>query len=212
MHKKIMLACMAIAAFAAFVVAPMASAAVLTENGVAVEVGKSIKGTAGQTRFVAGENTVTCSSATMSGTVTANSGGTVAGTIPAGNPVFTGTASEGDCTGGLLGAVKPSVNSELCLHIPKGTDTGSVTGCEGKAVTFTLFATNIFLVGPTKCLYEKASIAAEITTAPANAAIKVVKGEKAKGESTNPSVCPAEGELEMEFELTTTDGTVLTFS
>jgi len=206
MHKKLMMACMAIAAFAAFVIAPMASAATLTENGTAVAVGSSITGKAGETKFTAGAETVICSAADMSGTVTTNSGGAIAGEIAALNPSFTGTATGGDCTSENLGPVKPTVNSKLCLSIAKGTDKGTVTGCAGAAVTFTLAVTNLGI----NCRYEKSSIEVEITTSPKDAEVKVVPGQMVPRESN--FLCPAQGELDMEFVLTTTGGTTLTFS
>jgi hypothetical protein len=206
MHKKLMLACMAIAAFAAFVLAPAASAATLTENGVAVAKGASITGTAGETKFTAGSSTVICSTADMSGTVTANENGTVSGEIPSLNPNFTGTGVNGDCTSSFLGPIKPTVNSKLCLHVAKGTDTGSVTGCGG-VVTFTLHVTNLGIL----CKYETNVVSGNITTAPADAAVNVVE-EPAKGESGNNFACPSEGKLDMEFTLSTTGGGTLTFS
>ena len=205
MHKKLMMACMAITAFAAFVVAPAASGAVLTESGSAVAVGSSITGTAGETKFTAGGETVTCSKADMSGTVTANANGTVAAEIAAGNPIFLGTAGS-DCTSSGLGPVKWTVNSKLCFHVAKGTDQGTVTGCAGAAVTFTLSITNIGI----ECHYEKSSIVVEITTSPADAQVRVIPGQKVPRESN--FLCPKEGELDMEFTLTTTDETTLTFS
>jgi hypothetical protein len=213
MHKKIIMTCMAIAAFAAFVVAPAASGATLTEptaGGVIhhVAVGSSITGEASETKFTAGNSTVTCASAHMSGTVTANSNGTVAGEIAALNPLFTGTGSGGDCTSNGLGPVKPTVNSKLCLHVAKGTDTGSVTGCAGAPVTFTLDVTNLGL----QCKYEKASIAVLITTEPADAEVLVEEGQIAKKEAGGSFFCPEQGELDMEFRLTTTTGQTLTFS
>jgi hypothetical protein len=208
MHKKLIVACMAVAAFAAFVVAPMASGAVLTENGSAVAVGSSITGTATETKFTAGSSTVTCANAHMAGTVTANSNGTVAGEIPAGNGVFTGTATGSDCTSTNLGPVKPTVNSKLCLHVAKGTDTGTVNGCGGP-ITFTLNVTNLGL----NCRYEAASVSGSITTSPADAAVNLVS-QPATGEAGNNFFCPASGELDMEFTLTTTapTPTTLTFS
>jgi hypothetical protein len=213
MHKKIIMACMAIAAFAAFVVAPVASAAELTEGGVTVPVGASIKGTSTETKFTAGNNTVTCNHAVMTGTVTHNSEnevfkGTVSGEIPAGNAVFKGTDEKEDCTSNGLGPVKPTVNSKLCLHIAKGSDTGTVNGCSG-VVTFTLDVTKLGL----ECHYELPAVNGKITTEGEgkDAEINVIAGQIAKRHSSSV-FCPAEGELDMEFKLTTTDGTTLTFS
>jgi len=203
MHKKLMLACMAIVAFAAFVMAPLASAATLTENGVAVPVGTSITGTATEFKYTTGISTFTCSHVEMSGTVTANANGTVAVEIPAGNPNFTGTASGGSCTSDQFGTVKWTVNSKLCLHIPKGTDIGTITGCGGASATFTLD-------GPS-CKYSASSLAGTITTVGAgkDAEVNVLEQGVKREESI---FCPEEFKFDMEFRLTTTDGSTLTFS
>jgi hypothetical protein len=76
MHKKFMMACMAIAAIVAFVIAPAASASpVLTSNGVKVPVGTSITAVnIGITKFTAGGITVECDHDHLVGTVTENTG------------------------------------------------------------------------------------------------------------------------------------------
>ena len=208
MHTKIITACLAIAAFAAFGAAPSASASNLTESGVTVKAGASITGTSTLIRFIAGSNTLACTHAHMSGTVTADASGTIAAEIAAFNPVIGGTDTGTDCTSSGLGPVKWTVNSRLCLHVPNKTDFGTVTGCAGAPLTFTLNLTNL----TTLCHYEKATLGVEITTAPVDAAVRARPGEVAKGEFPNSIFCPAEGELEMEFTLTTTDGTTLIFS
>ena len=134
----------------------------------------------------------------MSGTVTKDENGTVADEIPAGNPVFSGTHSTGDCTS-ALGPVKPSVNSKLCLHIPSNTDTGTVTGCGG-LITFTLNVTGVVI-----CKYEGGTI----TTSPEDAKINIFEQEVKEDGSL--FLCPDTGKLDMEFLLTKTDGTTLVF-
>jgi len=208
MHKKLMMACMAIAAFAAFVIAPAASGAVLTEGGVPVAVGSSITGKATETKFTAGTSTVTCSNADMSGTVTANAKGTVAGEILAANTSFTGTATGGDCTSSNLGPVKPTVISKLCLHVEPTTDEGMVTGCGG-VVTFKLDVTNLGIT----CAYSTASVKGTITTEADKKDAEVNVFEQPALRETGQNIfCPSEGKLDMEFVLTTTNGTTLTFS
>ena len=212
MHKKLMMACMAIAAFAAFVMAPAASAATLTENGVAVPVGASITGQSSETKFTSSATTVTCSSAHMSGTLTAN-GGTVAGEILAANTSFSGTAAGGDCTStNNFGPVTPTVKSKLCLDVAKGTDSGTVNGCvnekgEPQPITFILDVTNFGI----SCAYQVNSIAGTITTAPEDAKVNISE-QPAPIEAGQNFLCPPEGKLDMEFTLTTTDGTTLLFS
>lgn len=205
MHKKLITAWLAVIACSVFATAPSASAANLTESGVTIAVGASVTGTSTFVRFNNSNNSVTCTHVHMSGSVTADSNGTIAPEIPAGNPVFTGIGGGGDCESVGLGTTKPVVNSKLCFHIGNGTDVGTMTGC-GSAVTLTLKVTNLGI----ECHYERASVAAEITTAPTDAAIKVVPGQLIKRHSSS-IFCPVEYELEMELTLTTTDGSTLIF-
>ncbi|HWN73317.1 MAG TPA: hypothetical protein VNN15_05875, partial [Solirubrobacterales bacterium] len=153
MHKKIIMACMAITAFAAFV-APPASAAVLTENGTAVSVGASITGkSSGLAIITAGELSIVCTNTHVVGTVTANASGTIAGEIPVGGLKLPGTATGEDCTTNSLGPAKPTMTTKLCLHIAKGTDTGTMTGCGG-VIKFALDLTSLGLT----CRYQAPNI------------------------------------------------------
>jgi hypothetical protein len=206
MQKRFITSCIVFTASAAFLITPVASAATLAEGGSAIG-NSSITGKAGETKFTAANNTVNCTEVDLSGSVTANSSGTFAAEIPAGNPVFTGIGGGGDCESVGLGATKMVMNSKLCLHVPKGTDTGTITGCSGAVVTFTLSATNLGM----ECRYSRSSLNIEITTAAngKDAEITVVPGQLVPRESN--FFCPAEGELDMEFKLTTTDGTTLVF-
>ncbi|HET9676673.1 MAG TPA: hypothetical protein VFP21_04105 [Solirubrobacterales bacterium] len=201
MHKKLITACLAIAAFAAFVVAPAASASpVLTHNPAAptaVPVPSDIHGTnliegkRVNAVFTGGFN-VTCNEATISGTLTENSGTSIKGEVPVGGATYTGEGGT-DCTS-ALGAVKPTVNSKLCLASIKGTDTLTIDGC-GAAITFTLAVT----AGPT-CKYEAATIVATFTTGmPADGIIHISE-QPAKGEAGNSFLCPTEGKLDQTIQ------------
>lgn len=205
MHKKLITACLAIAAFAAFA-ASSASAANLTENGVTIAAGASITGHTTESVFTAGNNTVTCTYGHMSGTVTADVGGTIAGEVPAGSSEFRNDDGT-DCSSNGLGPVTPTLISRLCLHIPVGTDLGTVTGCGGP-VTFRLDVTALGI----SCAYSAPSIPAEITT---GTGLVNVWEREAKLETGQSFFCPPSGKLDMEFELTTTTsqgGTPLIFS
>ena len=204
MHKKLMMACMAIAAFAAFVVAPAASASpVLTEGGVALGTGVSIKATnTGITKFTASTGTVVeCTHAEFKGTVTKNSGTKIAGEIPLGSASFSGTGEGGDCTSGL-GPVKPTVTTRLCLET--SGDTVIITGCNGNPVTFTLDVT-----GLTECPYSAASVTGTFNT---NADATVNVSEQLATRSNSNFFCPSSGKLDMDFDLTTTGGQTLFIS
>ncbi|MGN6588616.1 MAG: hypothetical protein ACTHKT_14280 [Solirubrobacterales bacterium] len=202
MHKKLMLACMAIAAFAAFVIAPVASATpVLTEGTTAVAVGSSIKGTnTGATKFTASTGTVVeCSHAEFKGTVTKNSGTKITGEIPAGSSSFSGSAAESKCTSGL-GAVSVSTG-KLCLETA-ASDAVTVTGC-GANVTFVLTIAGI------ECPYATASVSGTYSTT-GDATVNV--SEQTATRSNSNVFCPASGKIDMDFDLTTTAGTTLTVS
>jgi hypothetical protein len=204
MHKKLMMACMAIAAFAAFVVAPAASASpVLTSGGSAVATGTSITAkNTGNTTFTSSIFNVTCSSAHLVGTVTANAGTQIKGTIPKGSALYTGTGAGGDCTSGL-GDVKVTVSTELCIETVKGTDTVIIDGC-GANLGFTLAVT-----GGIACNFTGKITSGATFVTNAAATVNVVKG--ASVSSTDP-FCPSSGTLDMDFDLYNTAGTQLTVS
>lgn len=193
MYKKLMVACMAIASFAAFVVAPAASATVLTENGTALAVGSSVTATnEGKTKFTGGFG-VECETAHLQGKVTANSG-TVKGEIPVGSASFT---NSGAACSSALGATTVNVTSKLCLETAAG-DVLKVTGC-GANVKFDLTAAG------TVCTYETASVSGTFTTNSTPA--KSVVSEQPSKEVGGKFFCPDEGKLDMTFKLFTTGGT-----
>lgn len=209
MHKKLIMACMAIAAFAAFVVAPAASASpVLTSGGVTVPVGTSITGSATDTLFTgSGGVVVTCTTAHLVGTVTEDTGTSIAGEIEKETPVFKGTGTGEDCTG--LGSVKPVVTSKLCLKTIAKTDVEfTIDGClvEGvtKPVTFDLISTGI-----ATCRYEVATLSGKAETGKSTI---TVGSQPAKLEAGGSIFCPAEGVLDMTFSVSTTSGTPITIS
>jgi hypothetical protein len=202
MHKKLMMACMAIAAFAAFVVAPAASASpVLTNGGVAATVGTSFTGKNTGDLVFTGAFNVRCTTGHLVGTVTSNTGTKIKGTIPVGSIKMTGTAPGADCTS-ALGSVGVTVNSELCLETVTGTDVTVFTGCAGAPVDFTLEVTG---TGP--CKYSTASVSGTFVT---NAAARVNVTEQEAKKSEGGFFCPSSGKLDMLFDLYNTSGTPLT--
>ncbi|HWN72954.1 MAG TPA: hypothetical protein VNN15_04000 [Solirubrobacterales bacterium] len=203
MYKKLMLACTALAAFAAFVIAPAAQGAVLTEGGVAIANGSSItalneSGT--KAKFTGGFG-VECEVAHLKGTVTSNNSGsgTVSGEIPLGSATFTNAG--GAACSSALGATTVTVTSKLCLDIAKGSDNVVTTGCGGNVI-FDLKAAGI------TCKYETASVTGVATTG--TGTVKVSKAPAS--EVGGIFFCPDTGELDMEFNVTTTNGTAVTLS
>jgi hypothetical protein len=206
MYKKLLMACMAVAAFAAFVIAPAASASpVLTSPvGTALATGSTIKGTnEGITKFTAGELTVECSSAVLTGTLLKNNGTEIEGTVLGTNAVFTGTGTSGDCTS-KLGSTKPTVNGELCLKNVKGADTLTVNGCGTNPVDFSLNVT-----GVVTCRYTAASVTGTYET---NKDAKVVVFEQPATRKEGGFLCPETGKLDMTFNLTTGAGATILVS
>ncbi len=127
MHKRLIAACMALAAFAAFVLPATASATndpTLTENGSDVTVGETLIGTnIGSANFVTTGDTavaVGCSKLALTGTVVKNSGGTVEATIS--KVQFSGTGSVHpdnglpECTASFGNTSVTFVNLPLCLR------------------------------------------------------------------------------------------------
>jgi hypothetical protein len=207
MHKKLMMACMAIAAFAAFVIAPAASASpVLTHNGIVVPVGTEITAkNTGETKFTGSIN-VNCSSAHLVGVVKKNNGTEIEGEIPVGKAHFTGTHSTGDCTStGLFTApAAVAVTSKLCLATVNKSDTVTVTGC-GSSVQFKLTLTGL---GP--CEYASNTVLGTYTT---NAEATVNISEQVATLTNTGSFCPSSGKLDMDFDLYTNNAsTQLTIS
>lgn len=223
MTKKIILACMAVVAFAAFVVPASASAAanepVLTEEGVRVAhatpgtpgpkirahlVGSSLlQETGGTTLF-------TCNSGEMTGEVTENTGGTVEGKITFAH--FTGTGNGNDCTGSfavlgvqtkvttLVSEANPWCLSSTPLML---ADEFQVTKCGGGKITFILDVT-----GVGECKYEATgAIKGTYTTETTGDAILTVTSTSAASgftlESGSAGACKTSGKLNMAFTLET---------
>ncbi len=213
MRKKLIMSCMAVAAFAAFVIAPVASASpALTETttgGPLIAVGSSIKATnTGVTKFTLerGGQSIECTHAEFRGTVTANSGTQIKVEIKKSafgvNYTFSGTGTSGDCTS-PLGSVKPTMTSALCLETVPGTDNVKYTGC-GANITVTLDIT-----GLPECNYAAASLTGTYLT---NADATVNLTDPSTKEVGGSFLCPDEIFVDMDLDLTTTDGTTLFIS
>jgi hypothetical protein len=195
MFKKLILAGMAIAAFAAFAVAPAASASpVLTEKGVAVAANSLVTFTSTETPTFTGAFNVTCTKGTITAKVTKNSGTKIEGTALAANVQYSGTGTGGDCTS-ALGSTRVIVNSELCLT-SEASDTFVINGCEAKPVEFTLEVTG---TGP--CKYSTSAIKGTFTTNATPATVKVTEQEAKKIEGG--FFCPSSGKLDQDFDLYT---------
>ncbi len=205
MRKKLVIMCAAIAALAAFVVAPAASASpALTSEGKSVAVGTTVKGSnTGVFKFQssAGGYTIECSSVSLDATITGNSGNKIQLESAVGGFVTSGTGPSGDCTASW-GPAKLAWG-KMCFATIEKTDNVSVTGCGGN-LTLT---TNI--TGTADCLYAAASGTGTFTTG-ADAKITVSSLPEVLQESS--FFCPTEVKFSMVFDLTTATGGTLLIS
>jgi len=210
MHKKLMMASMTIAAVAVFVIAPAASASpVLTDPlGTPVVVGASITDSSSSATFTGSNGVnVVCHNVSMPGNVMSNNGSLIEGRIPKDAAKFTGTGTSGDCTSSL-GSVGVTMNSELCFKTVKGTDNVEVTGgCGTNEVTFTLNVT-----GVVSCAYKGNITSGATFKTNADAEVNVLNGQKGASEIPLESggfFCPSAERLDMESDLTTTNGATI---
>jgi len=221
MSKKIIMACMALVAFAAFILPASAMALNdpdLTSGGVLVPKGTSITGTAVNTEFTttAGAKEVICSHAHMTGTVTNNSGTSVEGEIPKGSAIFKGSGpthadnGQPECTTNF-GNAFITVTTALCIKSDGAlvTDEFIVTGC-GANVKFIIGSTTVG-----ECEYESTgSVQGDYTTG--GTETKLTTRDTSAGSGSKlirgGFFCPTSGALKMTFTLSTTNGTKLTIS
>lgn len=204
MHKKLMVACMATASIAAFVVAPAASATpVLTENGVVLPAGTSLTGkNTGNVRFTAAGFNLECTTVDLAGTLLENTGTKFKGTIPVGGMTISGTGTSGDCTS-ALGNVKATVNSEVCIENIAKTDEVTIDGCLVGGVTQP-YTVTLEITGTGPCKYKAATVKGTFVTN-SGATINMLEQTTVKEEGS--FFCPAEGKADLDFDLYTTGGT-----
>jgi hypothetical protein len=112
MHKKLITACLAVVALAAFALPAVSQAAnnplLTSPTGTAYSSTGKITGTnIGNTllQSTAGATELTCTSAVLTGTLTANASGNVQGNVE--TATFTGTGGSGGCTGFLTFTIDP---------------------------------------------------------------------------------------------------------
>ena len=221
MAKKLITTCMALVAFAAFILPATASAAndpQLTSEGGLVPVGASITGTAVNVLFTttAGATQTTCSHAHLTGTVTKNSENTVKGEIPVGSVSFRGTGATStdnnlpECTSSF-GNFFFTVTTKLCFESgpAQAEDEVLFTGCTGKVK---------FIIGSTtsgECEYESTgAIQADVTTGGTEAALTTRDNSAGTGMKLirGGFLCPTSMALKMTFGLKTTNGNPITVS
>jgi len=221
MQKKLLMSCMAIAAFAAFVLPATVSAtnspeAVEVPGGATVPVGSAILGTTiGESTLLdtAGNGKVHCSKTVMTGKLVENNGKTVEVEISSFAIQGTGGVSAHnnlpECTGSF-GSSYTTVKTPLCIK-----STGVMSTDEFQITSGTCAApTNVeFTIGSTSagaCTYESAtSVKGDYTTGGTEANLTVrptIAGSGFK-KTSGGFLCPSSAMLKMTFNLETSNGT-----
>jgi hypothetical protein len=212
MYKKLITACMAVAAFAAFVIPATASANPdLTEGATLVPTGTTVVGTnVGDTKMTTSLGTITCNSVVLKGKLTVNSTAAgIEGDIESAS--FTNSGST-ECTtwaGGVTVNANPATNGlPWCVEATENADAIKVRGGSCTAATrpirFVMAFTSA-LIGT--CTYQRTTAAVgTINTAESTASISEQEWTKFEGGSG----CPSTGKLDMTFKFETENGTALT--
>jgi hypothetical protein len=210
MYRKLMTACMALAAFAAFAVMPSIASATndpdLTDSGgSSVPVGTKIKATSIGNLVMTDVNTnhlVTCSSAWMTGELTKNDGSNIEGNVE--SATFSGTGTNGECTstfGGITVTTNVTNGIPYCMRSTATMETDEFQVRGGKCseasreIRYTLDSTTIG-----ECTYGRtAAVVGTYTTTPEDAVVHIThqKFEKKAG----GFFCPGEGYLDFTFTL-----------
>jgi hypothetical protein len=226
MSKKIIMVCMAVAAFAAFALPATASAKNtphLTDSGGAVAVGAAINGTLLEKTEATFWNTATsiklftCTNSTLTGKIVKNTTGTVEGTITTFD--FSGTGSVhadnglNECTGDIGSFAITVVSKPLCLRATEvmlthefqvGAELAGKTCAEGTGnVKFLLISTTAG-----ECEYETAgSVKGDFTTTAVGTASRLTTRDTIAGSGASRIrggfLCPSSGMLGITFTMET---------
>ena len=229
MHKKLILACMALAGFVAFVVLPAAASAspVLCETTVGGPC-DNLPPKAIITYTNVGETLMTnssgsvltrCTTAVLEGELTTNSGTEIEGNVTSAS--FTGSGSENRCTATFGNSiVTPTVTAEgaahglpWCIRATSAMEPDEMQirgGNCSEASRDIRFILDVF--GGVECEYQRTTaIPGTFRTdknvgseEDAQATITKQKFSRIRGSSL---VCPSEGILDMTFKLETKNGT-----
>ena len=222
MSKKLIAACMAIAAIAALGMASTAAAAtspLVVENGTALATGTKIEGVnVGNTIMTTSLGNIECSTAIMTGELTKNTTGTVEGNI---------TAAKFGGTGALQsGAEEPECTTKAFLGgdttVTTNTGTNGLPWCIRAVSTFAAdefqvrggkcseasrairFALDVTGIGT--CQYERSTAIPGTHTTSTTSSTLSISAVSFSAVSGNPFGCPSSGSLDMTFQLRTTGG------
>lgn len=228
MSQKLITACIAAVAFAAFTLPASASATndpQLTDAGVLLSAAgnPAVVGTnSGVVEFTttSGSTLATCTEARLAGRLVRNSGSTVELEVPAGGATFSGTGAVHshnglpECTT-VFGSAYITVTTTLCIRSDPSMTTdrfrvyGGACGIGGKFR---------FIIGSTTaggCSYETNGSAEGTYTTGGTETKMSTTGTSAGSGSTLISggfLCPSSSTLKMTFAFETPNGTKLTIS
>lgn len=218
MRNKLIAACMALAAFAAFAVMPAGASATnspqLMEGATPVATGTKILGTSEGTLYMRSGSEPTssvltsCETARMTGTLNKNDGANIEGTIE--TAAFEGYDAEhheGECEG-TFGRITVTTNVgngiPWCLRSTStmATDEFQLRGnsCANAArgITFVLDSTTVG-----ECKYERTTLTGPVKgtfTTGGTAATASISGQEFKKEAGS-FLCPEKGYLFMSFTI-----------
>jgi hypothetical protein len=225
MGKKLITACLGLVAFAAFVLPATASASpVITHpTGTVLDLSKTsctgVAGTACVTATNIGvtkmkdtaNNTLTeCSTATMTGYLTKNSGTEIEGDIH--NTTFSGSGTSGECTstfGGITVDTNIGEGTPWCIKATSKMEPNEFQVIGGncgtaKEITFVLTSTTVGT-----CKYTRETKTSPIkgtytTHSTGDAVLSLAAGANTSFSKEEGGIfCPSEGTLEMSFTLET---------
>jgi hypothetical protein len=222
--SKLIRACVAVAAVAAFTILPATASATnnpqLTESGTALSTGVAIYANNVNSTFftdTSGNTLVDCSNAELSGTLTKNSIGAVEGEITTFD--FWGTGSihphNGlpECTGSFGNAFITVVNSPLCVRSTNTMATNEFQVSSGKCpgggkVKFIIGSTTVG-----ECEYETGGVVkGDYKTNTSEMTVRNTLAGSGASKIRGGFLCPGSGMLKMTFTLKTGNGTAITIS
>jgi len=220
MYRKLILAAMALASFAALMVGPASASATNTPTltvpaNTDAAIGTKILGTASDTALLNtdGSTSLTCTTGIMTGEVTKNSGGNVEGNITSARFFGDGPVNhnvEEECTGFVNANITATTPWCLRSTTTMKTDEFQVRGgkCSeaAKSIVFHMITT-----GFGTCTYERTAATGPVTgtfNTNANAVLTVNATSAGSGfNKTSGSIfCPSSGMLQMSFSLESHDG------
>jgi len=224
MQRKIIAGFVSLAAFVAFAVVPAIAAAspVLTDNGTALGVGASVRGTnSGAILLSTSSGNVECTEAQLNGTVAENSGTSIKGNIEVAKSFFHGDdPEEAKCTSNISDLAGGTATMKVTLEgttwcLSSGAkDTwsirGGACGAAAEPLRFIFDLTSHTGGNLGECTYERAEVTGTFNTKTTPATLTI--GASQTFTKKSGLFCPASGTLSGAFTIETPNGTGLSIS